>query len=181
MPPKWTIINKELITDARIFKLFKQHSLHPHTKKETAFSVIESPDWVNIIALTPDERVILIRQYRPGIDDIALEIPGGMLDKTDKDPIAAGLRELAEETGYTGQAAELLGLVHPNPAIQNNKCYFVLVKDCEKTLDTNFDACEEIETELVDLKEIPELMRTQKISHALVHCAFQYLFLNDHI
>ena len=161
MPPKWTIINKEFVADARIFKLYKQHSMHPHTKKETAFSVIESPDWVNIIALTRDEKVVLIRQYRPGIDDIALEIPGGMLDKADKDPVAAAIRELAEETGYTGEDPQLLGFVHPNPAIQNNKCFFFWMKNCQKTQATNFDACEEIETELVDLKEIPELMRTQ--------------------
>lgn len=178
MLSKWKILNKELLIDARIFKVFSQHSTHPLTKKEHRFSVIESRNWVNVIALTKENKVLLIRQYRAGIDDISLEIPGGVVDETDVDPVATGVRELAEETGYTGEQAKLIGWVNPNPAIQGNTCYFVLVKNCKKTQNTNFDACEEIETELADLKDIPELIRTQKISHALVHCAFQYLFLN---
>jgi 8-oxo-dGTP pyrophosphatase MutT (NUDIX family) len=122
---------------------------------------------------------VLIRQYRSGTDDIMLEIPGGVVDSTDTDPVATGIRELAEETGYTGENAELIGWVNPNPAIQGNKCFFILIHNCAKTTETNFDACEEIETTLVDLEEVPKLLRSQKISHALVHCAFQYLFFSN--
>ena len=73
-----------------------------------------SPDWVNVLALTPDARLVLVRQFRFGIDDFSLEIPGGVIE-TGEDPVAAGLRELREETGYGGRADRLLASSIPTP------------------------------------------------------------------
>src|SRR5664279_4692538 len=105
---------------------------------------MHAPDWVNVLALTPDHRLVLVRQFRFGVDAFSLEIPGGVMEP-DEDPVAAGLRELREETGFTGRGARLLGSVHPNPAIQSNRCHIVLVEEAVRTEALEWDADEEIE------------------------------------
>ena len=91
-------------------------------------------------AVTPDGRIVLVRQFRFGIDDFSLEIPGGVVEPGE-DPVAAGTRELREETGFGGPRARLLASVHPNPAIQRNRCHLVLVEgvECGESLDWDED------------------------------------------
>ena len=108
--------------------------------------MLDAPDWVNVIAVTPDEQVVMIRQYRQGTRQITLEIPGGMVDPGE-DFMTAGFVNLKEETGGVGQHAEQIGVVAPNPAIQRNNCGTILVKDVilgEQSLEGN----EEIEVVL---------------------------------
>ena len=129
--------------------------------------VIQSPNWVNVLALTPEHRLVLVRQFRFGINDFALEIPGGMIDK-EETPLHAGVRELLEETGYRGDAAQLLGTVRPNPAIQSNHCHIVLVTDARPIGPTAWDADEEIAVSLLPVDEVLQLARTGGIIHSLV-------------
>ncbi|MBF0106517.1 MAG: NUDIX hydrolase [Deltaproteobacteria bacterium] len=173
---KWQTIKKEFVHDYRIVRSYWHHCHHSQKKIDYDFFVLHSNDWVNVIPLTADHKVVFIRQYRPGVDDITLEIPGGLVEQGE-DPLKAGLREMAEETGYHAASFDGMGFVHPNPAMQDNRCHFMLARDCQKKSATKFDRAEDIETELVDLKDVPKLIATQKITHALVLCAFQRMNL----
>jgi 8-oxo-dGTP pyrophosphatase MutT (NUDIX family) len=140
---------------------------HPVRGTERDFVVMQAPDWVNVIALTPDGRLVLVRQFRYGINEFSLEIPGGVME-AGEDPVLAGLRELREETGFTGAPAKVLGVVHPNPAIQSNRCHFVFVDQATKTHDLDWDPDEEIQVTTQPVDEVLALARAGGISHGLV-------------
>lgn len=142
------------------------------------FSLLECPNWVNVIATTTDGHILLIRQHRHGVAALTVEIPGGMVDG-EEGYITAGERELLEETGYAGEDAVLIGEVQPNPAIQNNHCGTVWVRNCTQVSDGALDHHEEIEVLLASMDEVQEMMRTGAIQHALVLAAFQHLSLRQ--
>ncbi len=139
--------------------------------------MLDSGDWVNIIPVTADDRVVLIRQYRHGTNDMTLEIPGGMVDREDSSALHAARREMQEETGYDSEDIIPLGAVHPNPAIQGNRCHSFLARNVEKCFEPNFDTTEETEVVLVPLAHIPDLIRRGHITHALVVVAFHWYAL----
>jgi len=138
--------------------------------------VLRSADWVNVIALTPDQRVVLIRQYRFGSELVTLEIPGGIVDPGE-DPRAAALRELREETGFVAERVVALGSIAPNPAIQRNRLYSFLAEGCVLASEQAQDPGEDIEVELRPLAEVDGLLASGAIDHALVVVAFQKLAL----
>ncbi len=133
--------------------------------------VIECVNWVNVVAVTQANEVVLVEQFRHGSNTVELEIPGGMMDPGETSPIATGLRELKEETGYEGDGAEVIGEVFPNPAIMNNRCFTVLVQHCQLRHATVFDHAEDIVTRTVPVSELPNLVRTKQIRHSLVVAA----------
>lgn len=151
----------------RVFDVQGVDFRHPARGTEREFIVIQAPDWVNVVAVTADEQVVLVRQFRFGIEALSLEIPGGVMEPGEE-PVAAGLRELREETGYAGGRARLLGTVHPNPAIQANRCHFVLAEGVERQHDLAWDADEEIQIETRPVDEVLALARNGGVTHALV-------------
>lgn len=170
---KWTKLAEDTIDDCRVFKVDRVRFRNDLDQKERDFFVIKSPDWVNIVAYTKDDNVVLIRQFRFGVDDHELELPGGLIDDGE-DPLAAAKRELLEETGYSSDNWKLTGESHPNPAIQSNTIFHFAAFACEKNDDTRFDADESIETILMPKGSIAELTLTGKIRHSLVVAAFYY-------
>jgi ADP-ribose pyrophosphatase len=172
----WKINNSEIIADCKIFKVRRDHSLRESDNAEFPFYCLENGDWVNIIPLTTSGEVVLIEQYRHGIQEVTLEIPGGMVDDGE-DALIAAERELVEETGYVPKETILLGKSHPNPAIQDNWVYHYLAIDCEKHHEPEFDATESVRTILVPLKDIQNLIADGKITHSLVVAAFYWFSL----
>lgn len=175
----WVRLGLTKVYETRVFDVLRQRSRSPRTGKEHDFFVLEACDWVNIIPITQEGEVVLIRQYRHGTEDFTLEIPGGMVDDTDPSPQVAGTREMLEESGYGSDDVVPLGWIHPNPAIQANRCHSFLARDATKRADPQFEGTEETEVVLEPLTRIPELIRTGKISHALVVVAFHWLGLRE--
>jgi len=167
-PARWEKLGPpEIDARCRVFDVLRARYRHPVRRRERDFVVIDAPDWVNVVALTPDRRLVLVRQFRFGIDDFSLEIPGGVMERGE-DPLAAARRELREETGYTGRAARRLGGVHPNPALMNNVCHLVLVEQAERTQDLAWDHDEEIEVLTAPVDEVYAWAQAGRIRHALV-------------
>jgi ADP-ribose pyrophosphatase len=174
----WQKVESKALGDFRVFSLRVDRKISPRTKQPHDFYVLESRSWVNIIATTPDQQLVMVEQFRHGTDTVELEIPGGILDATDADAVATGIRELREETGFEGENARLLGEVFPNPAIMSNTCYTVIIENCVCKHPTQFDSGEDIVTRLLPISQIPEYVTSGKIRHSLVLCALYFFHLS---
>jgi ADP-ribose pyrophosphatase len=172
---RWETLATERVYSTPIFDLHRRTSAHPR-RGERDFYVLSAPGWVNIIPVTSAGEVVLVRQYRHGISDFTLEIPGGMIDPEDPDPAEAARREMREECGYDSSIIIPLGQVHPNPAIQPNFCYSFFAPDVRKVGEPSqhLDGAEETEVELVPLANIKQMIATGRITHALVITAFSF-------
>jgi len=175
----WQSLTTLSVYDCRLFSVVHRRSLSPRTRSVHDIFVLDAPDWVNIIPLTPDGQVVMIRQYRHGVEDITLEVPGGMLDPTDTDPAVAARREMLEETGYDSEIIESLGSTHPNPAIQANRCHTFVARNVVCRSAPTHMGFEHTAPVLVPRAEIPALIRSGVISHALVIVAFHRLLLAE--
>ena len=127
-----------------------------------------------MIPLTPDNEVVLVRQWRHGTKTFTLEIPGGLVDPGEC-PVEAAAREVREETGHVGDPPELLGVVEPNPAFLDNRCYTYLLENCHEVGGLMQDDGEDIEVVTLPLAEIPARIAHGEIQHALVICGFFWL------
>jgi len=176
IPRPWKVITSTRDASYRVFSIRTDRARSPRTGKEHDFFILESSSWVNVIPLTPEDEVIMVRQYRHGIQGVTLEIPGGLVEDSDSPEEAAG-RELYEETGYRASGMIPLGSVHTNPAIQNNECYTFLARDVFLGGGQSQDEKEDIEVVHRPLSEIPNLIRNGEITHSLVLAAFYRFFM----
>jgi ADP-ribose pyrophosphatase len=177
MPEKnWTLLKTLPHSEHRILRIRHDMYRFEPTGAEKDFVVLEFPDWVNVIPITDDGRVVLIRQYRHGLLDSTWEVPGGVIDPGEE-PLHAAIRELQEETGYAGEKVKLLGRVSPNPAIQGNWSYSFLAEGCKFTGARNLDPFEDIEVKLFTLDEIPSLIRREEICNSMVINAFAWMWM----
>jgi len=177
MPRPWKKLGSKQLGDFRIFTIRTDRKVSPRTQAEHDFFVIDSAHWVNVIAVTTDGQMVMVEQFRHGSGTVELEVPGGMIDPRDMSPLAAGARELREETGYEGSAGRIIGEVYPNPAIQSNTCYTALFENCELKHPHEWDLGEELVTRLVPITEIPALVASGKIKHSLVVVALYHFDL----
>jgi ADP-ribose pyrophosphatase len=174
----WKEVATKLLGDFRVFTIRSELKISPRTGEEHDFFVIDSVNWVNVIAVTPENELVMVEQFRHGSKTVELEIPGGVMDASDTSEIETGIRELREETGYEGENPKLIGKIFPNPAIMNNTCFTVLVENCHLKHEVKFDSGEDLITRLVPISEIPKLISTGKIAHSLVVTALYYFELS---
>lgn len=160
--PIWQIEHSEEVIDCRIFKVRHDTSRVPNTDRTGDFYTLESPNWVNVVPITPDGQVLLVAQYRHGTSTISLETPGGLIEP-DETPAEAAARELREETGYTAQSFRTLVETDANPAFMTNQFTAVLAEGAVLTDKTAWDEHEELAPRLVPLAELPALIRSGAI------------------
>ena len=165
-PARWVRLGERTLAETRVLDLRMIRYRHPRRQTEREFVSIHASDWVNVVPLTTDGRLVLVRQFRYGINDFSLEVPGGVIEDGE-DPVVAGLRELAEETGYAGGAARLLGSVHPNPAIQDNRCHAVLADGVMRAGALAWDEDEEMEVITAPVDDVLAWARGGQITHSL--------------
>lgn len=169
----WPRIDSQQLGDYRVFQLRQDTRISPRTGQRHDFYVLNTGDWVNVVPITPDNKVVLIRQFRHGIAEITLEIPGGMVDGEEL-PVSSARRELLEETGYEAEEMIHIGTVTPNPAILNNRCHTFLARNARRVTQQTMDGSEDIRVDVVDAAEVPALITTGQITHALVVAAFYF-------
>lgn len=167
----WKYIGTCEVSDQRIFRIRHDMYRFEPSGAERDFVVLDCPDWVNIIPITDDGQVILIKQYRHGTKTVTLEVPGGVVEPGES-PQAAAIRELREESGYIATRVKSLGFVDPNPAIQGNRSHSFLAEGCTLDGAQQPDSFEQIEIVLRPLQDIPKLIRSGKISHSLIIASF---------
>ena len=163
--------------DAGIFRL-REDLYELRGKPVHPYYVLESRPWVNVVAVTEQSEVVLVRQFRHGIEDESLEIPGGIVDPEDDGPAAAGARELLEESGYAGGEPRPLLSVSSNPAILNNRTHSFVIEGARRVADPTPDTNEELTVELAPVEALPGLIRSGIIHHSLSVAALG-IFLID--
>lgn len=174
-PPEWTTLKRTIQLKTPIFSVQSHLRAHPDTPHDPAeFWSVSPSDWVNIIALTPEQEVVLVTQYRHGTNNITLEIPGGALDP-DEDPLDAAQRELLEETGYSSTQWIKLGDIAVNPAMMTNHCTTFLAKDALQTHPQNLDEHEDITVSTLPVARFLDLIDQGHISHGIVVSAAYFL------
>lgn len=158
-----------------VFRSRFDRMTHPKTGEELDRLVLKSTDWVNVVALTTDHRLIVVRQYRFGTEEITTEVPGGMIDPGEGHEESAR-RELLEETGYVSDSWTYLGNVDPNPAVQTNQMHHWLARDCRLEAEQELDAGEDIEVATLSEDELRAAVSSGEIRHALVLTALHRVF-----
>ena len=131
------------------------------------YYVYEFPEWATAFALTEDNKVVMVRQYRHSVGEVCLELPGGCVDDTDKDYQSAIARELLEETGYIFSSYESLGKISANPSTNTNWMHMFLAKGGKKVNEQKLDHNEEIIVELYSIDDLKKMVRENKIIQSM--------------
>lgn len=168
----WPERSVEVLARYKVFEVLKARRVSPRTGQDLGFFLIHTGNWVNVIPLTEDGQVVLVKQFRHGTREFSLEIPGGILHDQHEDAAVAAARELREETGYVAKELVLLGRQRPNPALFTNWCTTFLARGCAKLGDLEMDPGEDIEVVTVPVGDLDRMVRDGAIDHALVLAAF---------
>jgi len=175
MPDRsWKLLSSRAIADYRVVRLREDRYRFEPTGAEADFVVCETRDWVLVIPVTPDGQVVLVRQYRHGVQRVVLEVPGGVIDPGET-PEATAARELREETGYQAERVRYVGRMMPNPALNNAHLHVVLAEGCRKAGQPTPDPFERIEVLQRPLGDVPAMIASGEICHGLVIAAFALL------
>lgn len=166
MGKPWEVIRSEQGPDLVLFQARYDWVRNPRNAKPMKAVILESADWVNVVAITAEKKILVVQQYRFGIRKTTIEIPAGILNRGET-PEHAAIRELKEETGYTTSHWKYLGWVEPNPAFLNNRCHQWLALDVLKTSDPELDEGEEISVAELSLEEVRSEIKRGSMRNAL--------------
>lgn len=176
----WRVLSTSEIFKSKFFRFRSDELELPNKVVQPRYYVMEFADWVNVVALTTKNELILIKQYRHAVEEVCLEIPGGSTHPgASENPEEAARRELTEETGYVPKEMKLLGYHEPNPALMSNKLWTYLATGCEKLKEQELDPFEDIEVLTCSPSDVFEKIKSGEIKHSLViaalHLAEDYL------
>ena len=167
-PKPWQKISDETLARHLVFHVRRSRQRSPRTGVEIPFFLIDTANWVNILPITEDGEVLFVRQWRHGSERVSLELPGGLIDPSDTDPLQGAMRELREETGHEASDWVALGSNNPNPAIMTNRCFVYLATGCRAVGDLQQDLGEDIQVVKVPEKDLDRMICEGAIDHAIV-------------
>ncbi|MEO0478098.1 MAG: NUDIX hydrolase [Planctomycetota bacterium] len=176
----WSEISRERSYRYKVFDVLHAKRRSPRTGSEHGFFLVDTLDWVNVVARTVTDEIVLVKQYRHGIDEFTLELPGGCIDPGE-DAAQAAVRELREESGFAGGPPRLLGKVTPNPAFLTNRCSSYLIDGCRQVGELEQDPGEDLEVVTLPRTEVEAMCLRGEIHHALVLNALYFLRLHDEL
>lgn len=170
---RWKTLQRRTEGRNRIFEIEWIRRQHPTRAVEAEFVVLHTPVWVNVIPITLAETVVMVRQYRHGIDTVTLEFPGGVVAQGET-PAEAAMRECREETGYgsTGELLEFVGEQFPNPAFMSTRCLTYVWRECTRQFDPSWDEHEVIEVVEIPLADVDRLIASGTIQHSIIIAAW---------
>ncbi len=167
MPKPWPLLSSQTVADLGILRLDRDRARSPRTGRERDFAIIHMPDWLQVVALTPERRLVMVRQYRHASRRLGLEVPGGLLDPQDPNPAQAAARELREETGYGGGVFTALGRFWPQPALLANRVHFFALTGVGLQGELEQDEGEDLEVVLLEPGQVPGLVEQGEIHNAM--------------
>jgi 8-oxo-dGTP pyrophosphatase MutT (NUDIX family) len=171
----WKVLESEYLHNEPWLTIRKDKCEMPNGNVVPAFYVNEYPEWVNAFALTKDNKVVMVKQYRHGVAEVGIELPGGVAEEGET-PEEAVRREMKEETGFEFKEFTYLGKISANPSTTNNFMHMFLATGGEKVAEQELDETEEVEVALLSIEEVKELVRKNKIVQSLhVNCIFYAL------
>jgi ADP-ribose pyrophosphatase len=176
-PQHWDVLSSNYLSRKPWLTLRQDHVRLPNGSIIEDYNILEYPDWVNIVAVTTEGMVVLVRQYRHGIRAVHYELPAGVCEATDSGPEQTARRELLEETGYGSGDWSLLSTLSANPGTHSNRTYTYLAKGVTRMQEQQLEATEEFRVHLVKPGEVQRILVTGEIMQAL-HAAplWQFLF-----
>ena len=175
-PRPWTVLDTEQVQDCTVFRVHRDAARSPATGGVHPFWRLEAAEWVNVVPVTADGHVVMVRQWRHGAREITLEIPGGIVDPGES-PTDAAARELLEETGYGGGELVAIGALNPNPALFANRVHTFWARDVGRVAEIANHGHEETDVELIPLADLDRRVREGDIQHALVVAALHWFHL----
>lgn len=175
-PRPWTVIESEEVQDCTIFRVHRDRARSPRSGGVHPFWRIEAASWCNVVPVTEDDRVVMVRQWRHGSRALTLEIPGGIVDPGES-PADAAARELLEETGYGGGEVLPIGTLNPNPALFTNRVHTFWARGVRRVAAIANHGEEETSVELVPLADLDRRVAAGDVDHALVIAALHWFHL----
>ncbi len=172
---RWTKLGSEAGPELPLFRVRFDTMQHPTSSATFQRMVLETPDWVNVVAVTGDKKIVMVEQYRFGIEDLTIEPVAGIID-VGEDSLVAGKRELLEETGFGNGRWSYLGSVQANPAFHDNLCHHWLAEDVVPLEAPAPDAGEAISVHLMTLDEIRQAIPAGRFRHPLGLSALSRVF-----
>jgi ADP-ribose pyrophosphatase len=164
---KWTTLHSERIHNEPWFKVRREKVQLPSGPILEQYYVLDYPNWINVLGLTKAGQLIMVRQYRHGLQQVSYELCAGVCDPEDGSPLITAQREMLEETGYGGGQWEAYMTLCANPGTHSNLCYTFLARDLEKVQEQDLELTEEITVHLFEKEEVKRMLLNNEIPQAL--------------
>ncbi|PHN04971.1 NUDIX hydrolase [Flavilitoribacter nigricans] len=161
---KWKRLSSEVGPDLKLFRARWDEMQNPRNEKSQKMIILQSKDAVNVVAVSPQKTIVFVRQYRFGIEDFTLELPGGLLNH-DEEVIPAAKRELREETGYVSENWEELGKVASNPVFMDSYIFHYLAENANAKFELALDDGEDVEIVEIPIEEVKKMLNAGTFQH----------------